>query len=165
MCKLVNWYLLITSVVYFRLVGDVLLATGFLSYSGPFNQEFRNLLQESWKKEMRKAKIPFSEVWILICITNWIVIVTLLHHVYVICDTLMSRNNSRELHYNWLLSLRSCHITYSFHGHVTFWQGYVTKHSRHSHSACHVTGCFLDISIAIEPHNIVTPPSCHVTQP
>ncbi|KAK3754858.1 hypothetical protein QZH41_011331 [Actinostola sp. cb2023] len=44
-----------------RLVGDVLIATGFLSYSGPFNQEFRTLIQESWKKEMRKAKIPFSE--------------------------------------------------------------------------------------------------------
>ncbi|XP_048577391.1 dynein axonemal heavy chain 5 isoform X1 [Nematostella vectensis] len=44
-----------------RLVGDVLLATGFLSYSGPFNQEFRNLLQSTWKKDMRKAKIPFSE--------------------------------------------------------------------------------------------------------
>ena len=45
-----------------RLVGDVLLATGFLSYSGPFNQEFRDLLTGNWKKEMRKTKIPFSEV-------------------------------------------------------------------------------------------------------
>ncbi|XP_077977872.1 dynein axonemal heavy chain 5-like isoform X2 [Glandiceps talaboti] len=44
-----------------RLVGDVLLATGFLSYSGPFNQEFRNLLQKTWKKEMVSAKIPFSD--------------------------------------------------------------------------------------------------------
>ena len=46
----------------FRLVGDVLLATGFLSYSGPFNQAFRTLLLDNWKKEMRKMKIPFSEV-------------------------------------------------------------------------------------------------------
>lgn len=45
-----------------RLVGDVLLATGFLSYSGPFNQEFRNLMLRSWKKEMLAAKIPFSDV-------------------------------------------------------------------------------------------------------
>ena len=45
-----------------RLVGDVLLATGFLSYSGPFNQSFRTLLLDNWKKEMRKVKIPFSEV-------------------------------------------------------------------------------------------------------
>ncbi|XP_066028864.1 dynein axonemal heavy chain 5 isoform X2 [Pocillopora verrucosa] len=44
-----------------RLVGDVLLATGFLSYSGPFNQAFRTLLLDNWKKEMRKKKIPFSE--------------------------------------------------------------------------------------------------------
>ncbi|KAJ8315371.1 LOW QUALITY PROTEIN: hypothetical protein KUTeg_007521 [Tegillarca granosa] len=44
-----------------RLVGDVLLCTGFLSYTGPFNQEFRNLILKSWKKEMIAAKIPFSD--------------------------------------------------------------------------------------------------------
>uniref|UniRef100_H2ZG63 Uncharacterized protein n=1 Tax=Ciona savignyi TaxID=51511 RepID=H2ZG63_CIOSA len=44
-----------------RLVGDVLLCCGFLSYSGPFKQEFRLLLINSWKKEMRKNKIPFNE--------------------------------------------------------------------------------------------------------
>ena len=43
-----------------RLVGDVLLASGFLSYSGPFNQEFRNILLDSWKNEMKTRKIPFS---------------------------------------------------------------------------------------------------------
>lgn len=44
-----------------RLVGDVLLATGFLSYLGPFNQNFRNLLLSRWEKEMSANKIPFSE--------------------------------------------------------------------------------------------------------
>ncbi|KAI8792083.1 dynein heavy chain 5, axonemal [Biomphalaria glabrata] len=44
-----------------RLVGDVLLATGFLSYTGPFNQEFRNLMLRNWKKEMQAVKIPFSD--------------------------------------------------------------------------------------------------------
>jgi len=50
-----------------RLVGDVLLATGFLSYTGPFNQEFRNVILKSWKKEMVSAKIPFSDVSMAVC--------------------------------------------------------------------------------------------------
>ncbi|NWH66560.1 DYH8 protein, partial [Geococcyx californianus] len=45
-----------------RLVGDVLLCTGFLSYCGPFNQNFRTLLiKDLWEAEMRAHKIPFSE--------------------------------------------------------------------------------------------------------
>ncbi|XP_064515055.1 dynein axonemal heavy chain 5-like isoform X4 [Pseudopipra pipra] len=43
-----------------NLVGNVLLATGFLSYSGPFNQEYRNLLLHLWKTEMDNEKIPYS---------------------------------------------------------------------------------------------------------
>ena len=45
-----------------RLVGDVLLACGFLSYSGPFNQDFRTLIMKGWKKELVTNKIPFSDV-------------------------------------------------------------------------------------------------------
>uniref|UniRef100_A0A452H0X9 Dynein axonemal heavy chain 5 n=1 Tax=Gopherus agassizii TaxID=38772 RepID=A0A452H0X9_9SAUR len=44
-----------------RLVGNVLLATGFLSYSGPFNQEYRNLLLRLWKTEMDRSRIPYSD--------------------------------------------------------------------------------------------------------
>ncbi|CAH8644888.1 unnamed protein product [Schistosoma haematobium] len=44
-----------------RLVGDVLLATGFLSYTGPFNQDFRNLLNQNWRRELVQNKIPFSD--------------------------------------------------------------------------------------------------------
>ena len=40
--------------------GDVLLATGFLSYSGPFNQEFRVQLMTGWEKELCRRDIPFS---------------------------------------------------------------------------------------------------------
>ncbi|XP_013770736.1 LOW QUALITY PROTEIN: dynein heavy chain 5, axonemal-like [Pundamilia nyererei] len=43
-----------------HLVGDVLLATGFLSYAGPFNQEYRSLLLTLWRKEMEEKHLPFS---------------------------------------------------------------------------------------------------------
>ncbi|GAB1610879.1 dynein axonemal heavy chain 5 [Argonauta hians] len=43
-----------------NLVGNVLMATGFLSYTGPYNQEFRNKLLWSWQQEMTRAKIPFT---------------------------------------------------------------------------------------------------------
>uniref|UniRef100_A0A803JDQ9 Dynein heavy chain coiled coil stalk domain-containing protein n=1 Tax=Xenopus tropicalis TaxID=8364 RepID=A0A803JDQ9_XENTR len=43
-----------------RFVGDVLLATAFLSCSGPFNQEFRNFVLTDWRREMKARKIPFG---------------------------------------------------------------------------------------------------------
>ena len=39
----------------------MLLASGFLSYCGPFNQEFRSILIEQWKKELKNRHIPLSE--------------------------------------------------------------------------------------------------------
>ncbi|XP_004624242.1 dynein heavy chain 8, axonemal [Octodon degus] len=45
-----------------RLVGDILLCTGFLSYLGPFNQIFRNyLLKDQWEIELKARRIPFTE--------------------------------------------------------------------------------------------------------
>ena len=44
-----------------RLVGDVILACAFLSYSGPFNQTFRQQLQNDWKRELGKRKIPHTD--------------------------------------------------------------------------------------------------------
>ncbi|XP_012940947.1 dynein heavy chain 5, axonemal [Aplysia californica] len=43
-----------------RLVGDILICTAFLSYSGPFNQDFRALLNRNWMKELKNRKIPYS---------------------------------------------------------------------------------------------------------
>ncbi|XP_054622281.1 dynein axonemal heavy chain 8-like [Dunckerocampus dactyliophorus] len=44
-----------------RLVGDVLQLTGFLSYCGPFNQLFRDMLLDMWKNELVTNNIPFTE--------------------------------------------------------------------------------------------------------
>ncbi|CAI5671192.1 unnamed protein product [Oreochromis niloticus] len=35
-------------------------ASGFLSYAGPFNQEYRSLLLTLWRKEMEEKLLPFS---------------------------------------------------------------------------------------------------------
>lgn len=43
-----------------RLVGDMLVLTAFLSYCGPFNQEFRILLQKKWFDFIQERKIPIS---------------------------------------------------------------------------------------------------------
>uniref|UniRef100_A0AAG5D7L6 AAA+ ATPase domain-containing protein n=1 Tax=Anopheles atroparvus TaxID=41427 RepID=A0AAG5D7L6_ANOAO len=54
-----------------RLVGDVLLLTGFLSYAGPFNAEYRTLLQASWAGELNRRRIPVSRtVNITDCLTD-----------------------------------------------------------------------------------------------
>lgn len=43
-----------------RLVGDIVLLTGFLGYTGPFNQEFRMTMQQSWLDSLVKRKIPVT---------------------------------------------------------------------------------------------------------
>jgi len=43
-----------------RLTGDGVLLTGFLSYTGPFNQEYRSFLLETWK--VRRSYLPKYKV-------------------------------------------------------------------------------------------------------
>merc|ERR1712079_721390 len=44
-----------------RLIGDAVLACSFLSYSGPFNQHFRETLFAKWEKLLKKKNLPFTE--------------------------------------------------------------------------------------------------------
>lgn len=44
-----------------RLVGDVIYLTAFLSYAGPFNQEYRLTCQKDWFNEITKFEIPISD--------------------------------------------------------------------------------------------------------
>lgn len=44
-----------------RLVGDVSAATAFISYCGPFNSEFRNMLMRDYFiNDMKKNSIPVT---------------------------------------------------------------------------------------------------------
>ena len=43
-----------------KLIGDTVLACAFLSYSGPFNQEFRVRLMSRWKGILKEKSIPFN---------------------------------------------------------------------------------------------------------
>ena len=43
------------------MVGDVLLATGFLSYCGPYNQQYRAGLISSWMNILTSRVIPFTQ--------------------------------------------------------------------------------------------------------
>jgi dynein heavy chain len=44
-----------------RLIGDTLLACGFLSYAGPFNQEYRAQLMGTWKSLLSQKNICFTK--------------------------------------------------------------------------------------------------------
>ncbi|CAL4125091.1 unnamed protein product, partial [Meganyctiphanes norvegica] len=53
-----------------RLIGDVLLTTAFLSYAGPFNQEYRTKMLSVWMETLEADKIPLTND---LCITTWLV--------------------------------------------------------------------------------------------
>ena len=44
-----------------RLIGDTLLACGFLSYAGPFNQEYRLQLLSAWKSLLKQKNVSFTK--------------------------------------------------------------------------------------------------------
>lgn len=46
---------------YLNLPGDCLIATAFVSYFGPFDTKYREVLYEKWQNEILKKKIPCTE--------------------------------------------------------------------------------------------------------
>lgn len=42
-------------------VGDVIIASGSIAYSGPFTPLFRASLLEQWTAELRRLNVPFTE--------------------------------------------------------------------------------------------------------
>lgn len=54
-----------------RLVGDVTMLVGFLGYTGPFNQEYRSVMQKQWLDDLLKRKIPVTiSLNIIDCLTD-----------------------------------------------------------------------------------------------
>lgn len=43
------------------MIGNAVLATAFLSYCGPFNQEFRQRMLNEWQRQVQQRGVPFSE--------------------------------------------------------------------------------------------------------
>ena len=43
-----------------NLIGDILIISGFLTYCGPFNQDFRMSLQNIWFTLIQNRNIPIS---------------------------------------------------------------------------------------------------------
>lgn len=50
-----------------KLVGDVLLASSFVSYVGPFNSKFRDeLVNTKWMPDIKEREIPMTEGLVLL---------------------------------------------------------------------------------------------------
>lgn len=60
---LFSFYILHINLFYknIRLIGNTVLVTAFLSYCGPFNQDFRQRMLNEWQKQIQQRTIPFSD--------------------------------------------------------------------------------------------------------
>ena len=56
--------------LFTRLVGDVLVSTAFISYAGPFNQEYRTRMTQSWRNNLKNKEIPNTNN---LQVTPWLV--------------------------------------------------------------------------------------------